>query len=526
MKSAAQVDTLVPPRPEQNRPRFRLRIVPGRGKLRSHQFATVGPLDTVHATFVAFGNTFRNALSALQERVFYREIPGHPGVYAEPPAPLQNIFHRRLRRVRNSIFRTLPRVVPYTWPAFVAAYVGRQRQVYEHALQNILAGTGVPQLWARIKAFVKWEKLPLGNKRLVPRLIQPRCPEYNILVGCYLKPMEHVLYEGIATAFLQGYWNGKPLPVVMKGYNAFDSGDILHESWCRYRHPACLGLDASRFDEHVSYDALSWEHQVWLHMCPPQHRAELAQLLQLQLINSGACYTPEGGLKYVVPGRRMSGDMNTGSGNCYLMCSMVKAMLAHFHCHANIHNNGDDVVLIGEADDLNRLAPNIIGWFVDFGFTMKVEPIVYQLEQLEFCQTHPVFDGHQWRMVRNCPSSLVKDATIVHPLPGGYIRDYLATLGQCGLALCSGMPILQSYYSAMLSTQGKVKPHLLERCGMTQLAHGLQAKVVDISTEARVSFWRAFGILPDIQVELERYYSTLQLETITRGPRVMAPKMF
>jgi hypothetical protein len=74
-----------------------------------------------------------------------------------------------------------------------------------------------------------------------------------------------------------------------------------------------VGLDASRFDQHVSHAALKWEHSVYNSWFKDK---EFARAISMQLINEGTGYTDEGKIKVEVEGCRMSGDMNTSAGNC------------------------------------------------------------------------------------------------------------------------------------------------------------------------------------------------------------------
>jgi len=43
------------------------------------------------------------------------------------------------------------------------------------------------------------------------------------------------------------------------------------------------------------------------------------------------------------------------------------------------------------------------------------------------------------------------------------------------------------------------------------MSAGMDGKWVDVSTEARVSFFSAFGVTPDEQVALEEYYRSWTL---------------
>ena len=69
-----------------------------------------------------------------------------------------------------------------------------------------------------------------------------------------------------------------------------------------------------KFDMHVSPAALAWEHSIYTSIFPRDKF--LKKLLRWQMNNRGAGYCGDGSLKYSVTGKRFSGDMNTGLGNC------------------------------------------------------------------------------------------------------------------------------------------------------------------------------------------------------------------
>jgi len=53
-------------------------------------------------------------------------------------------------------------------------------------------------------------------------------------------------------------------PTIMSHYNAYTQAAVLKEKWDKYSKPVCVGLDASRFDQHVSTAALKFEHGFYL----------------------------------------------------------------------------------------------------------------------------------------------------------------------------------------------------------------------------------------------------------------------
>lgn len=459
--------------------------------------------------FGVHNNTLANLRRGLVERVFFVE---QSGGLATPPSPKAGVFSR-LNSFRASLLRNIPRVHPMAAEQFVEHYDGRRRTIYQRAYDT-LQSMSVQVKDSYLSTFVKAEKINFTAKPdPAPRVIQPRHPRYNLCVGRYILAIEKLVYKGIASV-----WGG---PTVMKGYNALETARVMRDMWEEFRDPVGIGLDASRFDQHVSADALRWEHSVYARCFPATDRAELLRLLSWQIHNKGFGRASDGSIKYRVEGCRMSGDMNTALGNCLLMCAMV-----HQFCHergirARLANNGDDCMLIMERSDAVRVASLIPGFFLEYGFTMKVEPMVDVFEQLEFCQTRPVWNGVAWVMCRDPRVCVAKDmVTTVDLQHPKHAKSHLSSVGQCGLALSGGLPVLQEFYRALIREGGQVtcKDHPANvGSGFQRLALGMEIQERVVSSRSRYSFWLAFGITPDEQIATEGLYATWRMDSFTPG---------
>lgn len=118
-------------------------------------------------------------------------------------------------------------------------------------------------------------------------MIQPRLPRYNVIVGRYLKPLEHTLYRALAKM------HGST--VVTKGLTIDQTGRLLARKWHKFNHPVAVGIDASRFDQHVSKQALEWEHSIYNKLFESD---ELAAALKWQIYNVGFARCKDGCIKY------------------------------------------------------------------------------------------------------------------------------------------------------------------------------------------------------------------------------------
>lgn len=438
---------------------------------------------------------------ALLERMYYcQQGDTFVGV---PPVAVTTV-QQRLSAFRERVFRDHGFSTPVSLDSFVEMYKGPKRALYGRAVES-LATRPVCRSDATSKSFVKVEK---GNPSKAPRVIQPRDPRYNAELGCYIKPIEHSLYRSIAHVFGDG-------PTVMKGYNLEEVATIIRGKWETFRNPVAVGLDAKRFDMHVTAEVLEhFEHALYRDIFGWTDTF-LAKLLGWQVDNRGVGYADDGFLKYKVKGKRFSGDMNTALGNCLIMCAMIWSYSRERGVPVKLVNNGDDCVVFMEAEDLARFSRDLPEWFLQLGFRMTVEDPVYNLEEVEFCQMHPVNCSGGWRMVRNPRTSLEKDSLCTRPIPDHKsLLGWFTAVGDGGVAVAAGVPILQEFYQMYLRWGQGHHSRILEGevTGMSFLAKGLVKEAREITQEARYSFFLAFGILPDDQIAIEEYFSTLGFE--------------
>lgn len=447
-------------------------------------------------TGVRFGvhcDNVKNMARGIVERVLYVVRDGR---LTRPPQPIKGAF-RRLSGIRKRLLNVLRPTPIVSQEEYPDLYTGRKKGIYQRAVA-MLQARGLRNSDSYCSTFLKAEKINFDAKvDPAPRVIQPRSPLYNVRVGRYLKLFEKALFGAFKRVF--GY------AVVLKGMNATQVGEALWESWSMFRRPVAVGLDASRFDQHVSAEALAWEHSIYNSVF---RSPELKRLLQKQINNVGYARTQGYLIKYITKGCRMSGDINTSMGNCLLMSCMVIAYCESVGVKHRLANNGDDCVLIVEEEDLSKL-DGLDAWMLDLGFTLTREAAVRVFEQIEFCQCHPVWTESGWRMVRNIHTAPSKDCVSI---PGwtdmGDVRAWARNIGACGLSLTTGVPVWEAWYRRLerIGAGETSRGADLEESGMRFMAKDVVA--CQVSDKSRVSFYRAFGITPDMQVALEHEYDT------------------
>lgn len=433
--------------------------------------------------------------AALLERMYYCKVNNR---FEPPPKVRYGLIRARLKQFKRRLLKHCPRSTPVSPEAFAQMYKGRKRTIYEQAVTEFYA-KGISKEDAISIAFVKCEKVPWCK---APRCIQPRRPVYNVGVGRYIKQLEHRIYAAIGKVF------GDKI-VVVKGFNVQQTAEILVEKWESFSDPVAVGLDATKFDMHVSEMMLLWEHLVYngIFKC-----RTLMKYLKWQRKNQGRGYCVDGKLKYTVDGRRFSGDMNTALGNCLIMCAMIYSYADERGIKIKLANNGDDCQVFMERKDLKKFMRGLEQWFLDLGFRMTVEAPAYNINHVEFCQMRPIRVAAGWTMVRNIPKAREKDSISIIPLDNVKVaRKWMHAVGECGLALCSGVPIMQEMYKMYVreGVPSKLKDSVAMETGMKMLSKGLESREAEITPEARDQVFAAWDITPDEQVAIEQHFRGL-----------------
>jgi len=459
---------------------------------------------------------------ALTERYFFCKDKNGPG-FRNTITPIRHAFNKHhFIDFRNRVLSDMPELPRLSRQQVVDRYTGTKRKVYEEALLS-LQRKSLCEEDARLNMFVKFEKQDLGK---APRGINPRDPRFNLELGRYLKHAEKPFFKSINNAF-----GAHTDHTVIKGLNADESARVLRQKWDRFNDPVAVGLDAEKFDAHVTVDALKYEHSFYTGLFPGS--SQLKRMLRWQLHNKGAAYANDGSVKFAINGTRSSGDLNTSLGNCLIVCGSVFAYAAQRDVQVELANNGDDCVVFMERSQLSKFLGGLDGWFRHRGFSMVAEEPVYEFDQIEFCQTHPILLRTGWRMVRNHAAVFKKDPICLIAIQNDRAyRKWLYAVGECGTILNSGVPVQHAFYNAFLrngvACSEGMKEHIYKGTSMGTRLNELKSTPHAITPEARVSYYYAYGILPDHQMEIERYYETATIgawtpDVVERGALNLEP---
>lgn len=446
-------------------------------------------------------NNVANVVESIHERVLGRTAGG---VWSPTLLPRVGAFQTaELVAFRRGVCRLLgSHSLPVSMIQFIGHYRGQKRRRYEAAARSLeskplVRADSYPSVFIKSE---KWVEDKAG------RLISARSPRYNAEVGRYLLPAEPRVYGAI-----DGVWGSA---TIMKGYTPERRAAVVDGHWASFEDPCAVGMDFSKYDQHISQAALQYEHGFYLSMYGGD--SKLQQLLSWQL--STTCYANvrDGRVKYTVKGGRMSGDMNTAMGNCIITAALIHAYSAEIRVRTRAMVDGDDSVVFMERRDLQQFASGIVPWMRQRGFILMVEAPVFEKCGIEFCQCRYVALEPPL-MVRNPYKAITQDHAWVEDKSITW-SEVLAATGLGGLSLYGHVPVLGAYY-AMLARTTHPSRRTLQRLDFRSSwlrDATFTGKHVEPSERARYEFWRTWGMSPGEQRLHEANFHSTQLEDLFR----------
>nr|APG76233.1 hypothetical protein 2 [Changjiang tombus-like virus 13] len=439
-------------------------------------------------------NDVGNVLQSVYERVLGSV---RDGVWTPTLLPEKGAFTGALWAFRRRVVAQFGAYsLPLSHDQFVDVYRGQKKKRYAAAAAS-LQSKPVVRADSHPSVFLKAEK---WYERKAGRLISARHPRYNLAVGTYLLPIEHRMYKAVDGVFGS--------PTIMKGYTHERRAAVIHSHYSSFVDCVAVGQDFSKFDQHISRDALKYEHAFY-DLCYGDRN--LTRLLARQL--GTTCYATllDGKVVYKLRGGRMSGDMNTALGNCILSAALIWAYAHERGIKVRVIVDGDDSVTFLERRDLARYRDGIAEWMREKGFILVSEEPVFDICQVEFCQAKYTRLAVP-TMVRNPIKAITQDhewivdRSIAH-------EDVLSATGLGGLSLYGACPVLGAYYH-MLSKASPNAERTLRRLA-TQSSWlrfaGETGTYVEATEEARFAFWETWGMEPGEQRAIEAYFHSLDL---------------
>jgi len=385
------------------------------------------------------------------------------------------------------------KLTPCSYDHIIKRATGGKKKLLLSAKES-LEFNGVTAEDAKIKMFLKDDKYEVFDtsdpKTVAPRCIQYRSKRYCLPLASYMHPVEENLYKALD---LSG------TPIFAKSRNLTQRGEDLRTKYDYFTNPVILCLDHSKFDAHYLKDLIELEHRSHLRHFRRECRQQLRKLLNMQLRNKGA--TKHGTIFHTLY-TRMSGDQNTGSGNSKGNYAMLAAFCEENGLVACYYVDGDDAVIIFEAKPGFKPDP---GFFSQFGMETKIEAYTTEFQDMEFCQTRPVFDGKSWRMVRNPSRLLSRLNWSTKPVVNK--AKYLKSVGLCEMALGVGLPVGQYVGNTLSTLYSDAKydaSNPLHYVASREFMRPTNVKLVEPTMAARLSYERAWGITVADQLRIEK----------------------
>jgi hypothetical protein len=275
--------------------------------------------------------------------------------------------------------------------------------------------------------------------------------------------------------------------------------------------PVYFGIDAAKFDMHVTEKVLRLEHSVYLHMY--KNDPLLSRLLDWQIDNVGNGVVSDGSLHFKIKGTRFSGDINTSLGNVMIMVNLISSYFDNQKIDYRLINNGDDAYVVCERKNAH-VVKGFVPHAVTCGFRIELEDPVYELEHVRFCQMAPIeYEPGKYVMVRDPKNLLQKDIMSFHDLSKKTIREkWMYAVGYGGLAMYGNIPVLRDFYNYYHKT-GNPNSNMLsgdreiQNSAYFYWGRGLIPEYRHIHPICRLSYFKAFNVTPDEQVAWEKHYS-------------------
>jgi hypothetical protein len=397
----------------------------------------------------------------------------------------------RLGRIQSRILSDkLGFLEPWSMDQVVDHYTGSLRRKYKQAKENIETQGYNLHYISKVTCFVKTEK---WKEPKPPRTIMFRHAEYCLLLSTYTKAIEERLYS---------MKDHKRTRIFAKGLNQTQRYNVIKQKFDSFVNTHVVGIDCTKFDAHVTQEQLRIEGLVYkrcFRNCP-----ELKRLLDKQLVNR---ILTMHGRKLISKGKRMTGDANTGLGNCIIVYIMIMTWIRTYNLHTkvSIFCDGDDTLLFFE-EEYRPFVTFLMQTFSDFGHTMRIDKETNIFNNIMFCQCYPV-GGTMVRPFQKVLShAFVSHKHYNSPKHGANIAK---TIAQGELALNSNIPIMGPFFSKVLTLleSAKLVPQHLDYRFTSLLQNNWKvSKLQPITKQTREEFFTAFNITPVEQKQLEIYY--------------------
>ena len=277
--------------------------------------------------------------------------------------------------------------------------------------------------------------------------------------------------------------------------------------------PICVITDMSRFDQHCTVESMRLVRDLCVHSLKKAGAdyRDFCRLWGYTETTRGMVLCDDGIVAYRAHGGLNSGLSSTSLCGVTIVCLLLRAYCNSVGIRHQLISAGDDTNIILEREDLPKM-DGLSDFCLRGGYTVKIDGVADEMEQIDFCQARPVWDGTTWVMVRDPRTVVTKDllSSKLHKTTDD-MASYARAIADCGISLCGGIPIMQAFYLMLRRNSGNVKAATLERNGFYFLTRNMSRGVSVVSDDARISFYKAFGINVWRQQALEDYFDSMSV---------------
>jgi len=178
--------------------------------------------------------------------------------------------------------------------------------------------------------------------------------------------------------------------------------------------------------------------------------------------------------------------------------------------------DGDDALVIVESEDMLLACASLESIFTECGHKFVFEPVRRDQvpEEIFWCQCRPVLTVEGYKFVR-APGRIITRLCVGTKLRNACTRsDMLWSRAMCEFVLNRGTPIIQEFAFRIVTLLKRKKGKMVfdateHRYGLMQQELQSRGLCVDsvlplkISDEARHSYFLAFGVPVEVQIEYE-----------------------
>jgi hypothetical protein len=474
----------------------------------------VGPKATVSA----FNNSYHNYVQALKCRLFMYKDGSNTWVSKDSLPHTDSVYDDLLSDEFTFLTTNNEAHTPILVDRYHELYSGLKKRRYLRAGQSLIKDPRLTRKDWKIKMFIKFEKdIRSAKQDRVPRLISPPGDRKLVKDGCYVKAAEHSVY--LKVNHMYGH------VVVAKGMNYLQLGGTISSHWFSFVEPASFDLDVEKLDQSIRQAGLRKTHVVLCSFFSPEYTEEIMYLLSKQLSTHGKGRPDNGSVEYWAQGTLTSGQVNTSLVGVLLVTAIIHGYFRKLGVNAKLINCGDDCTIFSEKRDIHRIKNGIAEFFLNFAMRIKLSPVNEILEGIEFCQTRPIWTVDGYQMVRNVRDAIIKDGVCIDPLDNVVkAAKWINAIACGGINTHGGIPIFQDFYTCYARSADNMLQSIklnkrqrhrvnskdvlsVKKSSMSYWGKGMANKYKDIiDPRTRISFYKAFGIPPHQQIELECYY--------------------